>query len=360
MGSTWKRWRPLRTLLLVSKMFQALFLPWLVVHHCHVASAVPWEEWWTYEGISGPAFWGLINPEWSLCSRGRRQSPINLEPSQLLFDPNLRPLHVDKHKVGGHLINMGQGLLFTVDNSSKPTINVTGGPLSYKYEFHQMLLHFGLSDEVGSEHTIANKSFPAELQIFSFNTQLYSTYSEALDSPNGIVALSVLIQIGDTDHSELSLFTDPLIPASDAIFDDTSGVKGHAASSTIHKRRRSIVEPGQAIHVPHFSLRQVLPETQHYLTYEGSSTTPACQETVTWIILNRPLYISKQQLRKLRALKQGNPKTSLTAMGNNFRPIQPTHFRPVRTNIDFTTKEEKVCATMHRDMKYRANTFWKP
>lgn len=26
---------PLRTLLLVSKMFQALFLPWLVVHHCH-------------------------------------------------------------------------------------------------------------------------------------------------------------------------------------------------------------------------------------------------------------------------------------------------------------------------------------
>lgn len=58
---------------------------------------------------------------------------------------------------------MGQGLLFTVDNSSKPTINVTGGPLSYKYEFHQMLLHFGLSDEVGSEHTIANKSFPAEV-----------------------------------------------------------------------------------------------------------------------------------------------------------------------------------------------------
>lgn len=49
--------------------------------------------------ISGPAFWGLINPEWHLCNKGRRQSPVNLEPQRLLFDPNLRPLHIDKHRV---------------------------------------------------------------------------------------------------------------------------------------------------------------------------------------------------------------------------------------------------------------------
>lgn len=47
----------------------------------------------------GPAFWGLINPEWSLCNKGRRQSPVNLEPQRLLFDPNLRPFHIDKHRV---------------------------------------------------------------------------------------------------------------------------------------------------------------------------------------------------------------------------------------------------------------------
>lgn len=49
--------------------------------------------------FAGPAFWGLINPEWSLCNKGRRQSPVNLEPNKLLFDPNLRPLHIDKHRV---------------------------------------------------------------------------------------------------------------------------------------------------------------------------------------------------------------------------------------------------------------------
>lgn len=47
----------------------------------------------------GPAFWGLINPQWNMCSKGRRQSPIDIEPDKLLFDPYLRPLHIDKHKV---------------------------------------------------------------------------------------------------------------------------------------------------------------------------------------------------------------------------------------------------------------------
>lgn len=34
-----------------------------------------------------------------MCNKGRRQSPINIEPEKLLFDPYLRPLHIDKHKV---------------------------------------------------------------------------------------------------------------------------------------------------------------------------------------------------------------------------------------------------------------------
>lgn len=34
-----------------------------------------------------------------MCNKGRRQSPINVEPDKLLFDPSLRPLHIDKHKV---------------------------------------------------------------------------------------------------------------------------------------------------------------------------------------------------------------------------------------------------------------------
>jgi len=49
--------------------------------------------------VAGPEFWGLVNPEWSLCSKGKRQSPINIDPKQLLYDPHLKHVRLDKHRV---------------------------------------------------------------------------------------------------------------------------------------------------------------------------------------------------------------------------------------------------------------------
>lgn len=61
------------------------------------------------------------------------------------------------------------------------------------------------------------------------------------------------------------------------------------------------------------------------------------------------MFLYNLQLYALRGLKRGNPNqqmmksptmtTASDPMGNNYRPIQPTHHRPVRTNIDFTTTE---------------------
>lgn len=48
---------------------------------------------------AGPDFWGLVNPEWYVCTKGKRQSPINIDPQKLLFDTNLRALRIDKHRV---------------------------------------------------------------------------------------------------------------------------------------------------------------------------------------------------------------------------------------------------------------------
>ncbi|KAH0999828.1 hypothetical protein HUJ04_013595, partial [Dendroctonus ponderosae] len=116
--------------------------------------------------VSGPAFWGLINPEWSLCNKGRRQSPVNLEPSKLLFDPNLRQLHIDKHRVSGTMMNTGHSVIFTVYNDTHSHINVTGGPLSYRYQFQEIHIHYGLHDQFGSEHSINGYAFPAEVSIW--------------------------------------------------------------------------------------------------------------------------------------------------------------------------------------------------
>ncbi|KAF2368386.1 Alpha carbonic anhydrase [Trinorchestia longiramus] len=50
-------------------------------------------------------------------------------------------------------------------NANKhPILNVTGGPLSYRYQVAQVQLHFGDQDDKGSEHTINGTRFPAEFQ----------------------------------------------------------------------------------------------------------------------------------------------------------------------------------------------------
>uniref|UniRef100_A0A0M3IQL8 Secreted protein n=1 Tax=Ascaris lumbricoides TaxID=6252 RepID=A0A0M3IQL8_ASCLU len=52
-----------------------------------------------YPCIVGPDFWGLVNKHWRMCTAGQMQSPINVDPSVLLFDPSLTPIEVDKNQV---------------------------------------------------------------------------------------------------------------------------------------------------------------------------------------------------------------------------------------------------------------------
>lgn len=291
-----------------------------------------WEEWWTYDGISGPGFWGLINPQWNLCTKGRRQSPINVEPDKLLFDPFLRHIHLDKHKVSGTLHNTGQSLVFRVDKDTKHHVNISGGPLAYRYQFEEFYIHYGTENHVGSEHRIHGYSFPGEIQLYGFNAELYHNMSEAQHKSQGIVGISLMVQIGETPNPELRIIT-----------------------STFNK----VLYRGAYTPIRHLSLRSLLPDTEHYMTYEGSTTHPGCWETTVWIILNKPIYITKQELYQLRRLMQGSEETPKAPLGNNARPLQNLHHRTVRTNIDFKqqSSETKNCPTMYKEMYYKANSW---
>ncbi|XP_066982732.1 carbonic anhydrase-related protein 10-like [Macrobrachium rosenbergii] len=289
-----------------------------------------WEQWWTYEGISGPDFWGIINPDWSLCSKGRRQSPIDIDPARLLYDPNLRLLHVDKHRVSGSLENTGHSVVLTLDSGKVP-LNVTGGPLSYRYQLTEAHLHYGAVDLMGSEHTINGRAFPAEIQLFGFNSQLYANFSQAIDKAYGIVGISLLVKIGEASNLALTQLTE-----------GAEKIKYFGSSHPIHR----------------LSIHELLPDTSYYMTYEGSTTMPACHETVTWVITNKPIYITKKQLVTLREMTQGSQDAGPTPppLSNNFRPPQKLHHRPVRTNIDFSNAGG-TCPSMHREAYYKANTW---
>ncbi|TRY73896.1 hypothetical protein TCAL_07770, partial [Tigriopus californicus] len=288
--------------------------------------AVSWEEWWTYDGISGPSFWGLINPDWNLCNQGKRQSPIDIQPKNILFDPNLKDIDITQNKIDGTLENSGHGIVFTLETSINDMINISGGPLAYNYPIHSVAFHFGLNDDGGSEHLIDGRRFPGEIQILGYNADLYENLSLAVQHPNGLVGISILMEIGDLSNPEIRRMTN---------------------------RLPNIQFGGQTSHLTDVFMAGFLPASG-FMTYEGSMTEPGCQETITWILMNRPIYITDNQIFSLRKLMQGEKSDPRAPLGGNFRPIQALNGRTIRTNIMLGHKDQdKNCPTLHKNLEFK-------
>lgn len=232
--------------------------------------------------------------------------------------------------MAGELINTGHSVEWRAARDSV-MVNITGGPLSYVYTVTHARLHFGERDQQGSEHLLDNRAFPAELQLYGYNSQLYRNFSQASGQVYGVVGIALLVQLGERMTPEFRV----LLEGVDSI---TYGGSSVAAASLV--------------------VSGLLPSTEHYLTYEGSLTEPACHETVTWIIPNKPLYINVAMMRQLRALRQGNSTLANAPVANNFRPIQTAHHRTIRTNIHFTLdKQDDRCRITNPTIVYKAGSW---
>ncbi|CAG5134328.1 unnamed protein product, partial [Candidula unifasciata] len=172
----------------------------------------------------------------------------------------------------------------------------------------QLTIHFGHSSQDGSEHTVDGTGFTAEIQMLAYNSDLYSNFTAAMTLPRGLVCVSILIKVSNETHPHFE---------------------------RIHRAMNETIYKGDRKHVAYLNLRRLLPDTDHYVTYEGSLTHPACHETVTWIIYNKPIFISHSQLAGLRRLKQDTIYNPVLLMAGNIRPLQALNQRTVRTNINF-------------------------
>lgn len=129
---------------------------------------------------------------------GRRQSPIDINPDLLLYDPGLLPLELEGDQVSGRLVNTGRGIEFRIETENSVTIR--GGPLSYEYTMSNITLHYGRENSRGSEHTINGFQFPGEIQLYAYNSQLYANWSEAQHEANGLAAIAVLIALAENSN----------------------------------------------------------------------------------------------------------------------------------------------------------------
>ncbi|WP_205860322.1 carbonic anhydrase family protein, partial [Polaribacter sp. 20A6] len=84
-----------------------------------------------------------------------------------------------------------------------------------------------------------------------------------------------------------------------------------------------------------FNPKCLLPNSLEYWTYPGSLTTPPLYESVTWIVLKEPIYVSDKQMGKFRTLLfNGEEDDDRKHMENNFRPPQPLKGRTVRASFE--------------------------
>ncbi|XP_048374013.1 carbonic anhydrase-related protein 11 isoform X2 [Sphaerodactylus townsendi] len=233
-----------------------IYLLGVLAATCDAVQFVPaktYEDWWAYKEtlhgsfVPGPPFWGLVNSAWSLCAIGKRQSPLDVNTSQMVFDPFLLPLRLS-----------------------------TGGK---------------------------------KVQLIHYNQELYPNISEASRNPNGLAVISIFANVGPSPNPFLTRLLN---------------------RETI--TRISYKNDAYLLH--ELSLEDLYPETFGFITYQGSMSTPPCYETVTWILVDRPINITSVQIHSLRLLSQNLPSQIFRSMSDNSRPLQPLLQRSLRSNRD--------------------------
>ncbi|CAI5446699.1 unnamed protein product [Caenorhabditis angaria] len=287
---------------------------------------------WSYDQdfFNGPQYWGRVVKEWWMCERGQIQSPIDIQPKQLLFDSSIKPIKLDKVQVVSEMVNVGQMIRVRIGYSrARPSVNITNGPLNgYQYRVQRIDFHFGNTTHNGSEHTINGRRYPMEVQLVAFNTDIYPNFTTASKSPHGIAILSILVDFGEETNMELLKMT-------------------IATASVTYKDKR--------VQLAEFEPWRLLPMTRDLITYEGSLTTPGCDETVTWILLNQPIYITKDHFFEWSKLYFSQESQIKAPIGPNYRATQKTNNRLVRTNIQHKTNHN--CKLSVGRVFYRANQY---
>ncbi len=91
----------------------------------------------------------------------------------------------------------------------------------------------------------------------------------------------------------------------------------------------SVHEEGKHIFLDEkMQLKSFLPRgTGRFFRYNGSLTSPPCNEVVVWTVFKDREYISEQQMAKLRDAR--NSEDRRRQLENNYRPVQSINGRSV-------------------------------
>ncbi|KAI1889902.1 hypothetical protein AGOR_G00167690 [Albula goreensis] len=257
---------------------------------------------WGYGEEDGPSVWHKDYP----IAQGDRQSPIDIVPTEAVYDATLAPIALSYDLCTSISIsNSGHSVVVEFDDVDDRTV-IRGGPLQDPYRLKQFHFHWGGKGCHGSEHTVGGKTYASELHLVHWNAAKYKTFGEAAAAPDGLAVLGVFLETGD-EHRGLHKITDALY---------------------------MVKFKGSTVDFKGFNPKCLLPNSLNYWTYLGSLTTPPLHESVTWIVLKEPIMVSEKQMGKFRMLLCSGEEEDRKRMENNFRPPQPLKGRKVRASFN--------------------------
>ncbi|XP_014485861.1 PREDICTED: putative carbonic anhydrase 3 isoform X2 [Dinoponera quadriceps] len=253
----------------------------------HVSKANDWGYW----SENGPDNWP------GLCTAGKKQSPIDIVTEDTVrFD--LGALKFDRYDFAfsGMVINTGHSVQITLDGVP---IHLSGGSLPSIYVLEQMHFHWS------AEHTVDGFRHPLELHFVHYDVQ-YANFSVAAEHENGIVVVAVLFELSNEDNQDLA-----------AILKATELVSQWVGKNMVHIRKKLI---------PYLLLPK---DHTTYYRYQGSLTTPGCQESVMWFIMTEKLTVSETQVNVFKRVMSGDH-----ALKSNYRPTQDLGDRKVYHRLE--------------------------
>ncbi|XP_062382397.1 uncharacterized protein LOC134070159 [Sardina pilchardus] len=308
---------------------------------------------WCYDDGCGHGVSHWANISGAFCG-GQSQSPININSHDAMYKPELGSFSLsgfsNKHTMD-YLINNGHTVKAVLKAGM---VSVGGGGLATMYDTLQFHFHWGNSSEHdmanqshsrssshsgdshsgdshtsddshasgsshsdsteshgsdssssgrssgGSEHLMDSEVYPMEMHIVSKNHEL--SLEDALENPSGFAVLGFFIQETDeVDQPEIwKNFTDHL-----------AMIRNKDSTIDLHQDMTLMALIGDV-------------DLTKFYRYQGSLTTPTCNEAVIWTIFKEPIKVSKNLIKKF---------SEMTGLNNVFRPVQPLHDRLVYTTV---------------------------
>ncbi|XP_051968121.1 carbonic anhydrase 2-like isoform X4 [Xyrauchen texanus] len=280
-------------------------------------------EWCYHEPACNVTKWPNIVSQF--CN-GSRQSPIDIVTANVQANPKLTTFNFTgfgDNATFMSIINSGHSVVVNLDHTK---MAVEGGDLPGLYNSVNFHLHWGNgSSGPGSEHTVDGKQYPMELHIVNVHSKYNRSVKAALDANDatGLAVLGFFIE-GTNDTSKTKsweILTSYLSNITNA---------GQATSDIMHQ-------------ITMDSLLENVNRTKYY-RYQGSLTTPSCNEVVIWTVFKDTIKVSHELISLFRSTVHFHGTSPQMLITNNFRGVQSLNSRVVTSQVAGTVTAGTVTA----------------